>query len=218
MLEFYQQGLDLEGLMDLTEGLIRAAAQALYGEMSLPLGLEAPFERWSIRELFKAKAGLDPWLYPSATSLKHAALAAGLPVHTDSPEWDDLYFQIFLNVLEPQIKAPSFLWGYPSSQAALARLDPEDPSRALRFELYAGGLELANAFDELIEPELQRARFLEEQALRARLGLPIYPLDEALLEALGQMQPTAGIAIGFDRLVMLLCRADHIDEVRMEPW
>ena len=100
----------------------------------------------------------------------------------------------------------------------MSRLDPSDPSTALRFELFAGGFELANAFDELIDPVEQRARFEAESAARRALGKAVYPIDEALLSALGQMKPTAGIALGLDRLVMLLTGADHIADVRLEAW
>jgi lysyl-tRNA synthetase class 2 len=93
----------------------------------------------------------------------------------------------------------------------------EDPRWAERFELYAGGLELANGFTELTDAAEQRARLVEEQVLRARLGRPVYPLDEPFLEAVGRMPDAGGVAIGFDRLLMLLVGAASIDEVLLFP-
>jgi lysyl-tRNA synthetase class 2 len=121
-----------------------------------------------------------------------------------------------MNEVEPKLglEQPTLLWGWPRSQAALARLDPEDPSRALRFELYAGGFELANAFDELTCATEQRARFLEDQKVRLDLGKPAFELDERFLSGVDRMVPTAGIALGLDRLVMLLTGATDIKQVQ----
>jgi lysyl-tRNA synthetase class 2 len=101
--------------------------------------------------------------------------------------------------------------------AALSRLKPSDPRWAERFELYAGGLELANGFTELTDAVEQRARLVEEQALRRRLGRPALPLDEPFLAALARMPDAGGVAVGFDRLLMLLTGAASIDEVLLFP-
>jgi lysyl-tRNA synthetase class 2 len=221
MLEWYSVGTDLFGLMDQTEVVIRAAAGAIGldavqvdGET---LDLSRPFERRTVRAAFVDLAGVDPWRHSTANGLRSAARAKGLSVPTESPAWDDVFFQIFLDAVEPRLGRgrPTFLWGWPASQAALSRLDPADPTTALRFELFAGGLELANAFDELIDPVEQRSRFEAEAVQRAALGKPVYPIDEALLEALSRMMPTAGIALGVDRLVMLLTGVEHIGGVRL---
>jgi elongation factor P--(R)-beta-lysine ligase len=105
------------------------------------------------------------------------------------------------------------VFDWPAPLGALARPHPRDPRLVERFELYANGLELANAFGELTDAVEQRRRFQEEAAIRAARRLPVYPLDEALLEALPRMPPTAGIALGFDRLVMLALGTDRIDDV-----
>jgi len=108
----------------------------------------------------------------------------------------------------------TFVHGYPASQAALARLDPRDPRTALRFELYGDGLELANGFHELISAEEQRQRFAHDLGERRRRGLPQPQVDERLLGALEAGVPDcAGVALGFDRLMMLATGASHIDEV-----
>jgi lysyl-tRNA synthetase class 2 len=221
MLEWYEVGLDLPGLMDQTEALVAAACAAVHGSARAPhLDLSPPFRRLTVREAFVQCAGVDPWRHTTAASLRDAGRAAGVAVPTHSDDWDDVFFQIFLNAVEPALAEgpPTFVWGWPASQAALSRLDPNDPTVALRFELFAGGIELANAFDELTDPAEQRARFEQDQAHRRALGLPVPPIDEALLAALARMRPTAGIALGIDRLMMLILGIDDIADVRAQPW
>jgi lysyl-tRNA synthetase class 2 len=218
MLEYYAVGLDLEGLMTETEALVAAAAEA-----TNPGGFEVPrpFERLTVRDAFVRHAnGVDPWQFTTAEALSSAARARGLRVSVEGDRWDDVFFQIFLNHVEPALgrERPVFLHRWPASQAALSRLDPADPTVALRFELYAGGFELGNAFDELIDPAEQRRRFQADQACRRLDGRQVPPIDDALIEALGRMRPTAGIALGFDRLVMWLTGATRIDDVRPQPW
>ncbi len=214
MLEWYAVGVDLEGLMDETEALMATAAAALGVE------LPRPFERITVRAAFGRYAGLDPFETPSADGLREAARAQGVRADTDSASWDDVFFQVFLNAVEPHLgrERPAFLSGYPASQAALARIDPKDPATALRFELFAGGQELANAFDELIDPVEQRARFEAERAGRRAAGRSVYPIDEALLAALSRMRSTCGIALGVDRLLMLLTGTSDIADVRVQSW
>ena len=106
---------------------------------------------------------------------------------------------------------------YPASEAALARRKPEDPRFAERFELYGCGVELANAFGELTDPVEQRRRFEADMAERQRIYGQSYPIDEDFLAALAFMPPASGVALGFDRLVMLATGADHIDQVLWAP-
>ena len=222
MLEWYSDAVDLFGLMDQCEALVRAAAVGAWGSPRAGDGtdLSPPFARQTVRAAFTEHTGVDPWLHASAEALRTALRAAGVSIHTDSPDWDDVFFQAFLNVVEPALHraGPTFLWGFPASQAALSRLDPNDPTRALRFELYAGGQELANAFDELTDPAEQRQRFEADLALRAELGRQVPPIDERLLAALPGMVPTCGIALGVDRLVMWLLGIDDLAAVRAQPW
>ena len=191
MLEWYAVGMDLPGMMAETEALFAAAADAL------GYAVPRPFERLAVREAFARYADAEAF---------------------DAPLGD--FFQVFLDRVEPALGRgrPTFLYGYPASQAALARIDPEDPSVALRFELFAGGHELANAFDELTDPVEQRARFEAEQAERRAAGRAVHPVDEALLDALGRMQQTCGVALGVDRLLMVLTGADDIADVTAQPW
>jgi lysyl-tRNA synthetase class 2 len=122
---------------------------------------------------------------------------------------------VFLDRIEPRLAAagPTFVFDWPAPLAALARPKPDDPRVVERFELYAGGLELANAFGELTDPVEQRPPFEEEARVARRAGGRSIPIDEALLAALPRMPPTAGIALGFDRLVMLVLGAREIAEV-----
>ena len=227
MLEWYAAGLSLEGLMDEAAALVAAVCRAVRGtgealveRAGRLIDLGGPGERLSVRDAFIRYAGVDPWAHPDADNLRTAARAAGVAVPTDSPAWDDVFFQIMLNAVEPHlgVNCPTFLHGWPRCLAALSRLEPHDPTTARRFELYAGGLELANAFDELVDADEQRTRFEADQADRRAAGLPVYPLDQALLLALERMDPTSGIALGFDRLMLLVTGADRLDEVRVQPW
>lgn len=225
MLEWYATGLDLHGLMQQTEALVRAAHAATLAMAPAKVTLPADaFERLTVRDAFRRYAGIDPWQCPSVDDLRAAAQAAGHRV-AEGGTWDDVFFGVHLDAVEPKlgvtrlgVTRPTFLWGWPASQAALSRLDPSDATMALRFELYAGGFELANAFDELIDADEQRRRFEGEQATRRSLGRAVPPIDEVLLAALGRMKPTAGIALGVDRLVMWLLGADDIADVRAQAW
>lgn len=150
--------------------------------------------------------------YAFAAAARERAGVATDPADT----WDDVFFRVLLNRIEPWLGlgAPTFLTAYPREQAALARMDPDAPETAERVELYVCGLELANGFGELTDAAEQRARFERDQAEKARLYGETYPLPEAMLEALAKGMPrTSGMALGFDRLVMLLTGAERIQDV-----
>jgi lysyl-tRNA synthetase class 2 len=133
----------------------------------------------------------------------------------------DMWLELLMgSLVGPRLgrKALTFVHGHPATQAALARLDPREPRAARRFELYCDGIELANGFHELAAPNEQRARFERDNARRRRLGLPVFPPDERLLAALaGGFPDCAGVALGFDRTLMLATGATHIDEVLAFP-
>jgi lysyl-tRNA synthetase class 2 len=150
--------------------------------------------------------------------LAAAVTALGLRVASDD-SWSDLFSRVLSEKVEPNLGLgrPTFLTDYPATEAALARLSPHDPRVAERFELYACGVELANAFAELTDPQEQRRRFEEDMALKSQLYGESYPLDEDFLRCLPYMKETSGAALGFDRVAMLACGADTIEDVQWTP-
>ncbi len=179
----------------------------------------------SVAEAFRRYCGIDILatapdpLNPDVDLLADAARTIGVEPHPGD-DWEALYFRIFLDRIEPflGIGAPTILYDFPASMAALSRRNPTDPRVAERFELYVCGLELANAFGELTDPIEQRARFLADQAKKRALYGETYPIDEDFIAALeAGLPPSAGIALGFDRLVMLCTGAGDIEEVLWAP-
>ena len=230
LLELYAAPGDADAVMADLEQLIAEAARALRGSPSAPareghgrgakaapLDLTPPFERLTCREAFVRHAGFDP-LPLDAEALAQAARTVGVRPAPGS-SWDDVFAQVLLERIEPALglSRPTYLTGYPASQAALARLVPGDPRVAQRFELYAAGLELANGFTELNDASEQRRRFETEQRERARLGREVFPLDERFLSALPEMPDAGGVAVGVDRLLMLLTGAREIADVLCFP-
>jgi elongation factor P--(R)-beta-lysine ligase len=206
LLEWYRLGYSLSDLMSEVEALVRAlSARVGAGET----------ERLTYRAAFRRMTALDP--FDSSTSeLAHAAECLGFAPGSASDSRDDLLDFLMASRVGPHLghQGLTFVHGYPASQAALARRDPHDAHVAARFELYRDGVELANGYHELASSDEQRARFVEDNAERRRRGLPTFPIDEHLLAALAAGLPDcAGVALGFDRLLMLATEAAHIDEV-----
>jgi len=194
MLEWYAADCDYRRLMDECEILLRALVpQENFTYQGEVIDLSGPFERLTVIEAFERYATL------------------GLTEALETGCFEELLTQ----EIEPHLgrDRPSFLIEYPSELAALARLHPERPQVAERFELYIAGIELANAFSELTDPEEQRRRFAADEAERRADGKPPYPIPEKFLTELATMPEAAGIALGLDRLVMLLTDATTIDEV-----
>ncbi len=201
MLEWYRAHSGSDEILEDTEALVRHVAQAARGGTTLmgpgggTVDLAPPWQVLTVREAFLTWAGWDP-------------------VAAYDPDRFDLDL---VNRVEPALPRdrPVVLSDYPAAAAALARLKPGDPAVAERWELYIGGLEIANAYGELTDPQVQRARFYACAEARRALGRDVYPLDEAFLGALeAGLPPSGGIALGVDRLVMLLCGAKAIEEVR----
>lgn len=216
MLEFYRPNADYHAIMDDLEGALAAVEAAVAPGRGL--FSQRPFERLSVRDAVLRHTGVDLFTHPDGSSLKAAAKAIGVHVG-ESETFDDVFFHLFLERVEPKLGfgRPTFLIEYPASMASLSRLKPGDPRVAERVELYADGVELANGFSELTDAVEQRARLVDEQAQRRAAGRPVFPLDEPFLEAVGRMPPSAGIAVGLDRVLMLLVGASSIADVLLFP-
>ena len=198
MLEWYRIESNYEDIMNECEALIPAVARKTGSEEILTykgkqIELTPPWPRVSVRDAFK----------------KYGSLSVEKALEQD--RFDD----IMATEIEPGLgkSQPIFLYDYPASRGALARLKPEDHRYAERFELYIGGLEICNAFSELIDPVEQRQRFEREQDYRRKSGKSVYPMPTQFLRALEDMPEAAGNALGIDRLLMLLADAKEIDEV-----
>jgi lysyl-tRNA synthetase class 2 len=200
LLEWYRSGASYIDILRDTEALVAGVFRAIKGGDAFiyqeqPVSLSRPWHVRTVREAFLTWAGWDP-----------------------VEAWDADRFDVDLvTKVEPALPRdrPCVLADYPAPAAALARLKAGDPRVAERWEVYVGGLELANAFSELCDAGQQRARFLEAAEQRRAAGREVYPLDEPFLEALSRgLPPCGGIALGVDRLVMLACDAADIAEVR----
>lgn len=209
LIEWYRLGFTLDDLMSEVDALVRA----LLG----PVASGHASERITYREALHRELQLDPFT-SSLAELHKAAEKLGFAGGT--PHRDELLDFLMSACVGPRLgsNALTFVHGYPATQAALARLDPQDPRAALRFELYCEGVELANGFHELASASEQRARFSHDIAERRRTGLPAFPPDEFLLAALEAGLPEcSGVALGFDRTLMLATGAKTIDEVLPFP-
>ena len=221
MVEWYRAWAGLDAILADTEELVAHVARAVRGAATVEVGgrvidVTPPWPRMTVAEAMRTWAGVAVRGDEPVEELADAVDAAGID-RGDATAWDDVFFSAFVARVEPALAAldrPLFLVDWPVKLAALARRKPDDPALVERFEAYVGGIELANAFGELTDPLEQRARFLDDLATRAARRLPQHPLDERLLAALTEgLPPSAGIALGLDRLVMLLLGARHIRDV-----
>lgn len=223
MLEWYRANEPYGVLIDDCAALIAGAAEAAGTNRFTHRGREAnPFaepERITVAEAFQRYADIDLLaMLEDRDALARAAKREGMRV-ADDDTWADIFSRIIVERIEPNlgIGRATILDEYPVSEAALARPSAHDPRVAERFELYVCGVEIANAFGELIDPVEQRRRFEAEMSEKERVHGERYPIDEDLLTALGAMPPASGIALGFDRLVMLATGAPRIEQVLWTP-
>ena len=204
MLEWYRTFSDAEQMMRDTERLVAAAARELTGSLTLPgvdgpVDVTPPWDRIRVDQAFEDIAGVK---------LEHVL-----------PD-EERFYEILADRIEPKLGRGRavFLTDYPAPMASLARLSPHDPRFAERFEAYLDGIELCNGFSELIDATEQRTRLLRDQTEREKLGRSVYPLDERFLAALQEgIPPSGGNALGFDRLLMLITGAKHIEDVLALP-
>ncbi|MBA5762760.1 elongation factor P--(R)-beta-lysine ligase [Vibrio sp. 404] len=209
MLEWYRIGFDHHNLMDEMDALL---------QLVLKVGQA---ERMSYQQAFISVLGVCP-LEGSMDELKRAAGKLGLSDIADPEQDRDTLLQLLFSVgVEPKIgqQVPAFVYDFPASQAALAKINQTDSRVADRFEVYFKGIELANGFHELDNPAEQLARFEQDNAKRVEMGLTAQPIDYHLIEALKSGLPEcAGVALGVDRLIMLALDCDHIDQVTAFPF
>ena len=228
MLEWYRVDAPYQTLMDDCAALVALAAETVgtrqfrfRGQVCDPFA--AP-ERVTVAQAFARHAGVDLLASIAADgavdrdALAASARAAGIRT-ADDDSWADVFSRVIVEKVEPNlgIGRATILCEYPVAEAALARPKPGDPRVAERFELYACGVELANAFGELTDAGEQRRRFEAEMDEKARVYGERYPLDEDFLAALEIMPNASGSALGFDRLVMLAAGASRVDQVMWVP-
>ncbi len=228
LLEWYRAGAPYTQLMQDCADLLALAAETAGTRQFAWRGVTAdpfaPPERVTVAEAFARHAKVDlmrsiaPGGETDRNMLAEEAVRTGLRVAEDD-SWADIFSKLIVTHVEPKlgIGRATVLCEYPVAEAALARPCPHDPRVAERFELYACGVELANAFGELTDAVEQRRRFVLEMDEKARVYGERYPLDEDLLKALEQMPPASGAALGFDRLALLATGARHIEEVLWSP-
>ena len=201
MLEWYEQGIDYQEGMKQTEELVRAC------------GLDLSWKRYRVRDLLFEHAGVDLDT-ASRNDMIKACQQHCLSIQDQDTE-SDLFYRLFLTQVEPRLSQDQvcIVYDYPVYQSGLAKLT-SDKKYAERFEVYIRGVELCNAFTELIDPKEQRQRFQIEAKERGQLGKKVWPIDEDLLFKLSSIKnPTFGNALGLDRLLMKVVKADSIDQV-----
>jgi lysyl-tRNA synthetase class 2 len=227
MLEWYRAHEPYETLMDDCAGLLAETARAAGATQFVYRGTTVdPFaaaERLTVADAFSRHAGIDLLATVRSGKGDRAALAAqatkaGIAI-ADNDNWGDIFSRVLVERVDPHLGVgrATILYEYPLPLAALARAKPGSDKVAERFELYACGVELANAFGELGDPVEQRSRFEAAMAEKERLYGERYPIDEDFLAALANMPPASGIALGLDRLVMLATGAQRIDQVIWAP-
>ncbi|GEA62216.1 elongation factor P--(R)-beta-lysine ligase [Vibrio comitans] len=209
LLEWYRVGFDHHDLMDEMDQLLQ-----------LVLSCESA-ERMTYQQAFIDVLGVCP-LQGNMNELKAVAGTLGLSDIAESETDRDTLLQLLFSIgVEPKIgqQAPAFVYDFPASQAALAKINPNDSRVADRFEVYFKGIELANGFHELDDAEEQLRRFEQDNEKRMQTGLPSQPIDYHLIEALRHGLPQcSGVALGIDRLIMLACKQSHIDEITAFPF
>ena len=217
MLEWYRAKAGYEALMaDCAALLALTGVRELRWEDKICDPAATP-ERLTVAEAFDRHAGVD--LLAAVGNAELLAKQADIAMHAGD-SWDDVFFRVMFDRIEPRLGMgrPTILYEYPISMAALARAKSDDPRVAERFELYVCGVELANAFGELTDPAIQRARLQADMDEKERLYGLRWPIDADFLAALDHGLPaSSGIALGFDRLVMLATGARHIEDVLWLP-
>ena len=223
LLEWYRSSADYISLMDDCMALLRGIAKAVdvkeYSYQGVSCDPFAVWQKISVCEAFQQYTGVDlEGVLDDRDGFADIAKSIGVRVIV-SDRWDDIFHAVMAEKIEPFLGqgVPTILYDYPVSMAALSRRKIDDSRFAERFELYVCGVELANAFSELTDPVEQRTRFEEDMHVKLELYGEVYPADESFFAALKEMPDSAGIALGVDRLVMLVCGAKNINDVLWAP-
>ncbi|MFA7685372.1 MAG: EF-P lysine aminoacylase EpmA [Candidatus Gracilibacteria bacterium] len=220
MLEWYRVNANYKELMEDCENLVvdLADSPTLTFDGHI-VDISKPWTKLTTNELFQKYCDIDLEQNKDFETFSKTAQNHQYNINGCN-DWDDLFYKIFLNEIESKLgfDKPIFVYDYPASQAALSKKKPENPFWAERFELYIAGNEIANAYSELIDSKEQRSRLIEEQALRKKLAKPVFHIDEEFLTSLESITvPCAGIALGIDRLFMVLLNKKTIEEVLLFP-
>lgn len=222
MIEWYRANATYKDIMDDTERLFKFVAERL--EIPTPPPLYLPLikgENWdrkTMKQVWQEFVGVSLDEYLEAPAMRTLARSRGYEVRDDEP-YEDAFYKIFLNEIEPKLgtERPVFVYEYPAIMTSLSRICAHDSRYAERFELYIGGLELANAFGELTDAKEQKNRLEADRAKREATGRETYPVDSDFIAALlSGIPPTGGIALGVDRMVMFFTGASDINEVIFE--
>ena len=222
MLETYEAYADYEDVASMLEEMVASAAIEATGGTKVPwkggeIDLTPPWRRVRLVDALQQASGIDVMAHPDADSLRRAMRDAGLEAPDTAP-WGKLVDGILTQSLEPDLVQPTILMDYPLELSPFAKKREDDPRFVERFEAFCGGMEIANAFSELNDPDDQRERFAMLQADRAAGDDEAQPADEDFLIALEHgMPPTGGLGLGIDRLVMLLTDRHSIREVILFP-
>ncbi len=228
MLEWYRAFAPLESLIEDCIAVVALAAYVTGAKSFVYRGRKAnPFiqpERLTVRDAFRRYAGIDIYESlpiaggPLTETFARQAKGSGIRVAPDD-SWSDIFCRILSERVEANLGLGrlTVLHDYPASQAALAQIGPNDPRVAERFELYCCGVELANAFHELLDPEEQRRRFMTNMQEQQRIYGVSHPIDEDFLAAIADMPDPSGASLGFDRLIMLATGAQRVESVQWTP-
>jgi elongation factor P--(R)-beta-lysine ligase len=216
MIEWYRAPGTLVEIMEDTEALFKFIGKELNTKSvqwkDVEISIDEAWDRKSMKQIWQEFLNVDLDEYLTVETMKKLCEQSG---YETEGAYEDLFYKIFLNKIEPflGIKKPIFIYDYPAQMCSLSRL-AKDPRYAERFELYIGGLELANAFGELTDAEKQKNNLDFDREKRKELGREVYPVDAEFIAALKSGIPQAGgIALGIDRLVMLFTGAKDINEV-----
>jgi lysyl-tRNA synthetase class 2 len=216
MVEWYEAYADYEDEAKRLEDVVALAARAV--DYSGELDFSSPWRRVGFYEVIEQRTGIALAEHPDAASLQAAVSERGLQLRTDGLRWAQIVDGLLSKFVEPSLQQPTFVLDYPLELSPLAREHRSKPGFVERWEAFVGGMEIANAFSELVDADVQRERFEAQQRLQTLGEEDVQPYDELFVQALEQgMPPAGGVGVGIDRLVMLLTGRDSIREVVLFP-